>query len=206
MTENNQNNFIATAFLSCSLRQEDRPFIEYVERILIAHKIQPIGTVGLFSAAPTNTAEHMKKNIPLADFVVIVATPRYLQKDLKTGKLSYGLSEMVHVETGMAYMANKPVVVFVQEGTEVGSFLPNVTQYIVLNGRQDDLQLKWTLINSLIRNAYNIVRQIKEQDANKSFWNALTTGLAIFGGIKLAQALTTEDKPTRTTTTKRKTK
>jgi hypothetical protein len=77
MTENNQDNFMATAFLSCSLRQEDRPFIKYIEKILIAHKIKPIGTVGLFSAAPINTAEHMKKNIPLADFVVIVATSRY---------------------------------------------------------------------------------------------------------------------------------
>jgi hypothetical protein len=113
---------------------------------------------------------------------------------------------MVHVETGMAYMADKPVVVFVQEGTEVGSFLPDVTQYIILNGRQEDLQLKWTLINSLIRNAYNIVRQIKEQAANKSFWSALTTGLAIFGGIKLAEALTSEEKPRRKTITNRKTK
>ena len=206
MTENNQTNFVATAFLSCSLRQEDRPFIEYIERILKSHRIKLIGTVGLFSASPTNTAEHMKKNIPLADFVVIVATPRYLQKDLKTGKLSYGLSEMVHVETGMAYMADKPVVVFVQEGTDVGSFLPNVTQYIILNGRQEDLQMKWGLINSLIRNAYNIVRQIKEQAANKSFWGALTTGLAIFGGIKLAEALTTEEKPKRKTTIRRKPK
>jgi len=206
MAQGNQTQFVATAFLSCSLRQEDRPFIEYIEKILIQHKIKPIGTVGLYSAAPTNTAEHMKKNIPLADFVVIVATPRYLQKDLKTGKVTYGLSEMVHVETGMAYMANKPVVVFVQDGTDVGNFLPNVTQFVVLNGKQTDLQMKWGLINSLIRNAYNIVRQIKEQAANKSFWGALTTGLAIFGGIKLAEALTADDKPKRKPATKRKTK
>lgn len=203
MTENNQTNYVATAFLSCSLRQEDRPFINYIERILKSHSIKPIGTVGLFSAAPTNTAEHMKKNIPLADFVVIVATPRYLQKDIKTGKLSYGLSEMVHVETGMAYMAGKPVVVFVQEGTDVGNFLPNVTQYIVLNGKQEDLQMKWSLINSLIRNAYNLVRQLKEQAANNSFWSALTTGFAIFGAIKFAEVLTKDKNPKRKTTTRR---
>jgi hypothetical protein len=148
----------------------------------------------------------MKKNIPMADFVVIVATPRYLQKDLKTGKLTYGLSEMVHVETGMAYMADKPVVVFVQEGTDVGSFLPNVTQYIVLNGKQEDLQMKWGLINNLIRNSYNIVRQLKEQAATKSFWTALTTGLAIFGGIKLAEALTTDKKSKQKTIIRRKLK
>jgi hypothetical protein len=194
MTTNNQTNFVATAFLSCSLRPEDKSFVEYIERILIAHQIKPFGTVGLYSAAPTNTVAHMKKNILLADFVVIVATPRYLQKNIKTGKVSYGLPEMVHVETGMAYMAEKPVVVFVQEGTDVGNFLPNVTQYIILNGKQEDLNTKWGLINSLLRNAYNIVRQIKDQAANKSFWIALTTGLAIYGSIKLAQVLITEDK------------
>lgn len=205
MTQNNQTNFVATAFLSCSLRTEDKPFVEYIERILVAHRIRPFGTVGLFSASPTNTAAHMKKNIPLADIVVIVATPRYLQKDLKTGKISYGLSEMVHVETGMAYMAGKPVVAFVQEGTDVGNFLPNVTQYIILNGQQADLNSKWSLINSLIRNAYGIVRQIKDQEANKSFWGALTTGLAIIGGIKIFESLS-DNKPKSRTTTKKKRK
>lgn len=69
---------------------------------------------------------------------------------------------MIHVETDMAYMAGKPVVAFVQEGTDVGNFLPNVTQYIILNGQQADLSSKWSLINSLILNAYGIVRQIKD--------------------------------------------
>jgi hypothetical protein len=61
MTQNNQTNFVATAFLSCSLRTEDKQFVEYIERILVAHRIKPFGTVGLFSASPTNTAAHMKK-------------------------------------------------------------------------------------------------------------------------------------------------
>lgn len=49
---------------------------------------------------------------------------------------------MVHVETGMAFMANKPVVVFVQEETNVGSFIPNIIQYITLNGDYDDFKNK----------------------------------------------------------------
>lgn len=195
---NTNTDFLATAFVSCSLRDEDRDFVSYIEQILIEHRIKPIGTVGLFSAAPVNTAEHMKKNIPLADFVVIVATPRYIQKDIKTGKETYGLSEMVHVETGMAYMANKPVVVFVQEGTNVGSFLPNVTQYVTLNGQPMDLEKKWGIINSLLSNTYSIIRRIKDEAASKSFLNVLTTGLAIYGGFKLVQTLS-EPKKTKKT-------
>ena len=182
------------AFISCSLREEDRPFIQMVERILKHYKFEPFGTVGLFSAAPMNPAEHMKENIPKADIVVIVATPRYIQTDLKTGQKSYGLSEMVHVETGMAIMANKPVIVFVQEGTNVGSFLPNVTQYITLNGTQNDLNAKSNLITSLLGNAINIVQNIKSSTSTKQARNFGIGALAVFGGIALLDAILSPKK------------
>jgi hypothetical protein len=193
MQESSQKENIATAFISCSLRKDDRPFIDYIERILKLHKIEPIGTVGHYSAAPINTAEHMRNNIPTADFIVIVATPRYNQKDIGSGKKTQGIPEMLHVEAGMAYMAEKPVVVFVQKGTNVGNFLPSITQYITLNGQEEDLRSQWTLINSLIKNACDIVRQKKTETANKSFWNTLTAGLAIVGGISILNSLGSEN-------------
>jgi len=194
MSQTFQQNIIATAFLSCSLRIEDRPFVNFIEKILQAHYIQPIGTVGYYSSAPTSTAEHMKKNIPMADFVVIVATPRYLQKDINSGHSTHGISEMLHVETGMAYMSDKPVIVFVQEGTNVGNFLPTITQYITLNGQQTDLEQKWPQINSLIQHSCDIVSQKKTETQNRALWKALTTGLAIFGGVTLINLLSTEDE------------
>lgn len=190
----NQQNFIATAFLSCSLRQEDRLFVNFIERILKAHYIKPIGTVGYYSSAPTSTAVHMKKNIPNADFVVMVATPRFIQKDINSGKSSQGISEMLHVEAGMAYMANKPLVVFVQEGTDVGNFLHTVTQYITLNGQQADLEQKWPQINSLIKHSCDLVRQEKTEQQNKSLWKAFTTGLAIVGGFSLLNSLGNDEE------------
>lgn len=200
---NQQNKQILTAFVSCSLREEDKPFIDLVEKILDRHHIKPVGTVGKYAASPINPTKHMKQNIPLADIVVIVATPRYLQKDLQTGQASYGLSEMVHVETGMAYMAGKPVVVFVQEGTHVGNFLPNITEYIVLNGQQTDLHKKWSLINSLLGNAYNIVEKIKDHEASKEFGNFLLGGLAVIGGIKIAGDIFSANEPRRRVLRKR---
>lgn len=196
MNQNNPQNHFATAFLSCSLRQEDRPFVNFIEQILEAHYIKPIGTVGYYSSAPTSTAEHMKKNIPLADFVVLVATPRYTQKDINSGNSSQGISEMLHVESGMAHMADKPVVVFVQEGTDVGNFLPTITQYITLNGQQSDLKQKWSLINSLIKHSCDIVRQKKTENQNQSLWKVLTTGLAIVGGISLLDSMGTDEEDT----------
>ncbi|GAB5566109.1 MAG: hypothetical protein Wins2KO_31720 [Winogradskyella sp.] len=194
-TDKKVNEFVGTAFVSCSLRDEDKSFIQLVEDILIHHKLKPTGTIGRHSAAPLNIAEHMKENIPKADLVVIVATPRYMQKDLKTGKKSYGLSEMVHVEAGMAYMANKPVVVFVQEGTNVGNFLPNMTQYIILNGKQDDLDNKWRLINSLLNNAYKIASGKKSSDdTTLSLGGLIRGGLAVFGGLVLLDSILPNDE------------
>ncbi|TAF08822.1 MAG: hypothetical protein EAZ75_10060 [Flavobacteriia bacterium] len=137
-----EKKYAAKAFVSCSLRQKDEKFVNYVCRILEVHNIQAFGTVGKFSASPENPITLMNKNIPLADFVVIVATPRYIQKDLTTGIITHGLSEMVHVETGMAIAHGKPAVVFVQEGTNIGNAIPNITQYVTLNRQENDFDAK----------------------------------------------------------------
>ncbi|MBX9781006.1 MAG: toll/interleukin-1 receptor domain-containing protein [Chitinophagaceae bacterium] len=182
-----EKQYVASAFVSCSLRAEDQPFVEYVCQILDAHNIRPFGTVGKFSASPENPVELMRKNIPASDFVVICATPRYLSRDLSTGIISYGLPEMVHVESGMALAYNKPVVVFVQEGTNVGSFLPNITQYITLTGDLEDYKKKQKLIYSLLSESYAFVQKLKENKSIKQVGNVAIVGLAIYGAYKLIE-------------------
>ena len=190
----NERQYAANAFVSCSLRQEDKPFVDYVCRILDVHNIRPFGTVGKFSASPENPVALMKKNIPLADIVVICATPRYIQRDLKTGKVSYGLSEMIHVETGIAVAHDKPVVVFVQQGTDVGTCLPNITQYIELNGQKQNYLDNQKLISSLLTSAYSFVKQLKTNKNLKTAGNVVVGGLAIYGGVKLLQHLFSNKK------------
>jgi hypothetical protein len=97
------------AFTSCSLRKEDDFFISQVEKICIRFGVQPFGTVGRHDAAPTSPVQLMFQNIPSSDLIVIAATPRYLQKDLQTQQTYSGLSEMLHVEAGMAFASNKPI-------------------------------------------------------------------------------------------------
>lgn len=184
-----EKKYKANAFVSCSLRPEDKPFVDFVERILKSYEIRPFGTVGRYSASPENPAMLMKKNIPLADFIVICATPRYIQKDLHTGNITYGLPEMVHVETGMAFMADKPVVVFVQEGTNVGSFIPNITQYVTLNGKQLDLMSKKNIVHSLLNNAYKKIKAIKSDKELKDIGKIVLWIFAIYGSYRLIRAL-----------------
>ena len=150
--------YYARAFVSCSLRDEDRPFVDFVCSILESYHIQPFGTVGKLYAAPENPVVSMDKNINNADIVVICATPRYIQQDIHNGKESQGLSEMIHVETGMSYAYDKPVVVFVEKGTNVGGAIPNITQYVELTGDEEDYNEKKDLIYSLLNNAYKRFR------------------------------------------------
>ena len=154
--ENNvqKTEYHARAFVSCSLRNEDKPFVDFVCSILEAYRIQPFGTVGKLYAAPENPVVSMEKNINNADIVVICATPRYIQQDIQIKNNSNGMSEMIHVETGMAIAHDKPIVVFVKDGTNVGNAIPYVTQYVELSGQEDDYKKKKDLVYSLLNNAY----------------------------------------------------
>lgn len=92
----------------------------------------------------------------------------------------------------MAYMLGKPVVVFVKQGTAVSSFLPNVTQYITLDGTVRNLQEQGHQISQLLKNAVEQIRKAKETEDQKSFWRMVRNGLAIVGGIKVLDYMTRE--------------
>jgi hypothetical protein len=173
------------AFISCSLRSEDMAFVGLIEKIVKAHHLIPFGTVGKYSAAPLNPAILMNQNIPLSDIIVIAATPRYFQRDVQTGKITSGISEMLHVEAGIAYASNKPIIVFVKQGTSAGNFLPNVTQYITLDGSKENLTRQWGLINSLFDNAILIANQNRQKKSLNGLKKVLIGGLAVLGGASL---------------------
>lgn len=123
----------------------------------------------------------MSKNISTADFVVVCVTKRYLQEDVHTKNISDGLSEMINIEIGIALGLNKPVVAFVEEGTNAGSALPNITQYITLNGFQDDFELKQNLIVSLLDSACGIAVNNRRLEGLKTVGKLAVTSLAVYG-------------------------
>ena len=177
------------AFISCSLRREDKFFIDFVEAILIENGIVPFGTVGKYSASPVNPAELMKENIPQADIAVINATARYEQKDISSGIIKHGPSEMIHSEAGMAYMAQKPVVVIAEAGTDVGSFIPNITQFIILDGSSEDYYSKRLLLQSLLLNACEISKNAKNNEVSREFQDFIIKGFAVIGGVAILDSI-----------------
>ena len=125
----------------------------------------------------------MKKNIELSDFVVVAATKRYFTRDNHTGKESNTLSEMVHSEIGMAEALNKPIVVFVKKGTNVGSLIKNITQYIYLDGTQINFDSQKNMIFDLLNKAYLKSQETKKKESFNSLKNLLIDGLAVYGGL-----------------------
>ena len=179
------NRYLATAFLSCSLNEKDSTFINFVERILKSYRIKIVGTVGKYFADADNPVKSMTKKISEADFIVVVATSRYLSKDIFNGNKQQTISEQLHAEAGIANGLNKPIVLFVQEGTNPGNFMPSITQYITLNGSIIDLNNKRRLIASLLKNVLKRVNKIKENETIRTLSKITICAFAVYGFYEL---------------------
>lgn len=184
------------AFISCSLRPEDKQFIDYIIRVVDHFGFQPFGTVGKYIAEPKPIWQSMKENIANADCVVLAATPRYIQQDIHNkNNNGHSISEMLHVEVGMAIMAEKPILVFVQEGTNIGNFLPAHVQYITLNLQNRlDLNAKWPLIIAYFQSAMGIIKQQWKKDNKPDYMGLFTGILAFIGGVKVLDYLFSDDE------------
>lgn len=184
------------AFISCSLRPEDSQFTDYIIRVVEHFGFQPFGTVGKYVTEPKPIWQSMKENIAQADCVILAATPRYIQQDIyNKNNNGHSLSEMLHVEVGMAVMAEKPILVFVQEGTSVGNFLPAHVQYITLNlQNKTDLNVKWPLIVEYFRSAFVMIEQKWKKDNKPDFMGLFTGVLAFIGGVKVLDYLLSDDE------------
>ncbi len=175
------------AFISCSLREEDKDFVDFITRIVMRFGFEPMGTIGKYQAAPIPIWQQMKEGIASADCVVLIATPRYLQQDINDkNKTGQGISEMLHIEVGMAVMSGKPILAFVLEGTDIGGFLPQAIQYIELKHTDfEGLASKWPLIANYFRSAMSIIQKKWYENENKKMLKIAGTILAIIGGASV---------------------
>jgi hypothetical protein len=120
------------AFLSCSLREQDSPFVENVITLAESHGFLPQGTIGKFTQSPSPLMEDIEEEIQQYDCLIMAATPRYLQEDIHKKTQNKSISEILYVESTIAYVYDKPVLIFVQEDTHIPYFLEGITQYIIL--------------------------------------------------------------------------
>ena len=173
--------YIPKAFISCSVRQEDKTFVEIVEQIVKDNGFEPMGTVGRHVNYAEPIPQSMIKEIKKADVLVMAATPRYFQKERPfQRKKQKVISEMLHVESGMAIMDNIPVIVFAKEGTHVGNFIPGITQYFTIGK---------TLVDEQREKIKIIFNDTKKKVANKidkeegNYWKYIIERILIVIGI-----------------------
>ena len=102
-----------SAFISTSIRPQDKSFCDKVEKEVRKRGIRPFGTVGLHHVSPEPIVKSIHDNIQKADLVVVCLTPRYNTKDIHNNKLGHSGSEAVQNEIGIAVGMQKPIIAFV---------------------------------------------------------------------------------------------
>jgi hypothetical protein len=95
--------------------------------------------------------------------VIIAATPRYIQEDIHKKYTTKSIAEMLFMESAIAYCSDRPVLLFVQEGTSIAPALGHITEYIVLRrGYKKDREFMQR-ISSYFENARSIIKQNNEK-------------------------------------------
>ncbi|RXQ97412.1 hypothetical protein EO244_00555 [Ancylomarina salipaludis] len=127
------NNIKPKAFISCSVRDEDKKFNLAVEKIVRKHGFEPCGTVGRYVNYAEPVPVSMKKEIEACDILVVAAPPRFKQTEISSSNTNISVPEMIYIESAMAYSNEKPVVAFIQEGVSPGNFISSITQYFTVD-------------------------------------------------------------------------
>lgn len=182
---------LPTAFVSCSLHEEDKAFVDWMFAVIPRFGFHPTGPVGLKMFAPKPIPSQMVEGIKGSDCLILIATPRYLQEDLHnravTGK---GISEMLHVEVGMASMADRPVLAFVQKGTDVGGFLPSLVQYIEIDPSDaNDIKAKWPAMANYFRSGLVMIQERWVKENRTNLIKGIGMVLGLIGGAAVVDSI-----------------
>lgn len=183
------------AFISCSIREEDSRFNNIVMDICRKCGFEPMGTVGKIYTSPEAIYKSMDKKIKEADCLVVAATPRYLQKDIGNNGEQLSISENIHTEIGMASSIGLPILAFIQKGTNVGNFLPGITQYIELDlDNPRDLINKIDRINDYFKNAREKIEVNRKRNSTGALFAVLGVGAIAYAGFKILQSFFSSDE------------
>ncbi|RUT72932.1 hypothetical protein [Ancylomarina longa] len=162
------------AFISCSVRDEDLKFNTAIEKVVKRYGFEPCGTVGRHVNYAEPISDSMKKEIQACDILVVAAPPRYIQSEISDkANLTYAIPEMIQVESAMAHSFEKPVVAFVQDGVNIGNFIPNITQYFLVDAQTYKVKASRQLKPFFKDLHKRVAVSIKEKDKEAFGWLVL---------------------------------
>jgi hypothetical protein len=100
------------AFLSCSFLPEDRPVVDFFQRLIKSFDFEPV----IYDyQEPGRIPERVKQHIGECECLIALATRR--EKTKGSGEWSY--PAWVHDEILLAHDLNKPIAIFVEEGVSI---------------------------------------------------------------------------------------
>ncbi|MFH1097612.1 MAG: hypothetical protein ABH886_06505 [Candidatus Desantisbacteria bacterium] len=169
---------IHTAFVSFSSREEDRPVVEQIIKMmgLWGFKAKRIG-IDVFSEDPCKIPEDIRKQIDESDVFIGIVTPRdynFQEKRLKA-------FEWFHLEAGMAFKSDKPMLFIIDERLKPEGLLgyPNFPKVFYAPTKLDVLEHRLTVTMPGFR---ELIAEKKQE----RFFKGLANAGLILGGIWLA--------------------
>jgi len=176
---------VYSVFISCSLRPEDKPVVSrIVDMIRIWGFIPIIEGINRFSEDPLRIPADIKKQIDNSAAVIGIATPR----NFSVLDKAYRTFSWLHLEAGMAFHSDKPLLFIVDERIKPEGLLeyPNFPKIFYHPTKLDVLEHRFAVVMPGFR------KWIAEKK-QKDFLNGLAKAGLILGGIYLVGKLL-EDK------------
>jgi len=175
---------VHSAFVSCSLRPEDKPVVNRIVDMIEIWGFDPITEgVNRFSEDPLRIPADIKKQIDNSAAVIGIATPRNFSLLDK----AYRTFPWLHLEAGMAFYSDKPLLFIVDERIKPEGLLkyPNFPKVFYHPTKLDVLEHRFAVVMPGFR------KWIAEKK-QKDFWNGLAKAGLILGGIYLVGKLLEE--------------
>ncbi|MFH1860842.1 MAG: hypothetical protein ABH870_07540 [bacterium] len=173
-----------TAFISFSSREEDVPVVEQIVKMmgLWGFETKRIG-IDVFSEDPWKIPENITEQINKADAFIGIVTPRdynFQEKRLKA-------FEWFHLESGMAFKSDKPMLFIIDERLKPEGLLgyPNFPKVFYTPTKLDVLEHRLAVTMPGFRES--ITKKNQER-----FFKGLANAGLILGGIWLAGKFTGE--------------
>ncbi len=180
------------AFLSCSIRPQDRYWVDFVREKVLRPNGIGCCTVGVDVSAPQPPLDTMREWIEKSDCVVAIATARFEARDIQCPQdklllLPYAVDE----ELLMGWLSGKPLVVFKAEGLSATGILGAQKTTWIQFDPSDSLSLRrqstHPLIISMLRNLLRELKQRKRMEITRRVLDWGAKGLALLGAYGLGR-------------------
>ena len=175
-----------TCFISCRFDKNDVDVIEYFVKI-----IQSRGMVAYIEniPGPLPPPEKIRKAIKEHESLAAILTK---ERELIDG--TWKTSDWIHNEIGQAYILDKPIIAFVEDGVNIDGLLPRITTFVPFN--RDQIKTKKNkneIIKAITMLKQKIMENKTEENINRLNNETLPSLMRAIAEQGIIKKITNED-------------